>query len=106
MRIKLLAVMLVLAPAASAWAITTSTVTYQQGVNNYTDGYELRISGNTNVGSEAADGVEGSTVQSYFVDGFQTDDPLTTTIEAYSADEQDLIRFSNIFGTGAAYPQV
>lgn len=106
MRFKLLAMILAFSPAVSAWGYTTSTVTYQQGVNNYNDGYQLRISGNTNAGAEASDGVEGHTVQSYFVDGFQTDDPVTPAIEAYSADEQDLIRFSNIFGTGAAYPQI
>jgi len=91
--------MLAFGPAISGWAYTTSNVSFQQNVDGYTDGFQIRISGDVN--NPARDGTNGNTSTSYLIDGFQTDDPLTTTIEAYSPDEQDLIRFANIFGAGA-----
>src|SRR5262249_45005159 len=52
------------------------------------------------------DGTIGSAVSNYLIDGWQTDDPLTPEIEADSPDEQELIKFGGIFGTGAPYAQI
>src|SRR5689334_7206924 len=87
MRILFWAVVLVLAFESSAWAITTSTVSFQNGINSYTGTFDRRI--------EQRDGtndVDGSTVQNFFVDGYLAD--------GTSFDTQDLIRFDNIIGSG------
>jgi len=52
-------------------------------------------------GAAARDGTNGNSVSNYLIDGWQTDDPTTMAIEADSPDEQELIRFDNIFGVGA-----
>jgi hypothetical protein len=62
-----------------------AVATFQQGVNGYTGTFERRIGDDF-----ATSGQNGSDFQQYFVDGPGTG----------SADQLDLIRFDNIFGTG------
>src|SRR5687767_12790634 len=84
----------------STAAMAQTTVTFQQGANGYVDGFHMRISEQPPPAPPGVDrdGVIGNNVNgSYIVDGFQVDDPLTPEIEARSFDEQDLMRFDNIF---------
>jgi hypothetical protein len=95
MRNTLCAIVLAIVPAASLLAVPT-TVTFQHGANGYLDGQDIRISM-----TASRDGTNGNNVNNYLIDGWRTDDPLTTEIEADSPDEQELIRFDNIFGGNA-----
>src|SRR5688572_21834147 len=65
---------------------------FQNGANGYTGTVDRRI-------SEKAtdDGTDGSTVASYFLDGYSA---ATATADA-SPDAQGLIRFDNLIGNGA-----
>ncbi len=94
--ITLTTIAALLVPGAAARALTSSSVSFQQGANGYVDSQDIRISM-----TAARDGTDGNSVANYLIDGWQTDDPLTPAIEADSPDEQELIRFDNIFGTNA-----
>jgi hypothetical protein len=77
----------VAATVSTAFGVTTTSVSFQNGVNGYTDTFDRKISEEfATPGSE----VNGSTVQQYAVDGFG----------ANSLDAQGLIRFDNIIGSG------
>jgi hypothetical protein len=79
----------------TALAVTSSTVTFQEGANGYSGGQDIRISM-----TASRDGTNGNSVGNYLIDGWETDDPDTEPIEN-SPDEQELISFPNIFGNGA-----
>jgi hypothetical protein len=95
MRLTLSAIVLALLPASWALAIPTTTTSFQKDVDGYTDLTEVRISM-----TASRDGTIGANVSNYLIDGWQTDDPLTPEIEADSPDEQELIKFGSLFGTG------
>src|SRR5262245_55586071 len=88
MRITLAAILVVLIPASLALAVTSTTVTFQNGVSGYTGTFEHKIS------ETLANNVDGSTTQQYFVDGYAGG-------TSPSPDESDLIRFDTILGSGA-----
>ncbi len=97
MRLRILAIVLACVPATAALALTSTTVTYQQDANGYTDSTQMRISM-----TASRDGTDGNATTTYYlIDGWRTDDPITPEIETDSPDEQELIRFANIFGNGA-----
>jgi hypothetical protein len=75
--------------AATAFAVTSTTVSFQNGVNGYTGTFDRKI--DERVGTNEFD---GSTVQNYFLDGYA---PAPTN----SPDAQGLIRFDNVIGAGA-----
>jgi hypothetical protein len=106
MRYRILTFVLAFAPAASAWAITTTTVSFQKDADGYTDVAEMRISydwDSTAVpinSDNARNGTDGTAVTNYLIDGFTSDDPVTTPIEN-SNDEQELIKFGSIIGNTA-----
>jgi hypothetical protein len=64
------------------------TVSFQEGVNGYTGQWDRRVGEN---GTAASD-IDGSTVPQFFVDGNPGPDD--------SEDQNGLMRFSNIFGSG------
>ncbi len=82
-----IAIIAILAPVASALAVTSTTVTFQNGANGYNDTFEHKI------GENSGDSVDGSTVQAYYMDGYNATNG--------SPDEQDLVRFDNIIGSNA-----
>jgi hypothetical protein len=90
MRFPFWAVVLLTAFVSSASALTTSTVSFQNGVAGYTGTFDRKI--DERVGTNE---IDGSTVQNYFVDGY---DPNAVPP---SPDVQDLLRFDNIIGAGA-----
>jgi hypothetical protein len=96
MRFLIATAVAALVPATWAMALTQSTVSFQYGADGYTAMDEMRISM-----TASRDGTVGTAVTNYLIDGWATDDPLTTPIEADSPDEQELIRFDNIIGAGA-----
>jgi hypothetical protein len=81
----LMAIGMLLADKSSA--VTTTTVSFQNGVNGYTGTFDRYISDLGPVGEAT-----GSAVQSYNLSGFNA----TTS----RPDQQGLIRFDNIFGNG------
>ncbi len=98
MRLVLATVLTVTIPASWAFAITTNTVSFQRGdANGYSSISELMISD----AGGANDGRDGTTVQSWSVDGYQPDDPSTTTTNEFSPDQPALTKWDNIFGAGA-----
>jgi hypothetical protein len=95
---KFAAVAAVVFTVSSARAVTTSTVTFQQGVNGYAGTFDKRISetsvdasGNPVAGQEPL----GSAVQQITIDGNGTD-----SAGAHSPDTPMLIRFDNIINSG------
>src|SRR4051812_17737153 len=96
MRLSLTSLLVALVLAPNAWSLTTTSVSFQQGANGYTDGQDMRIS----VTGGTRDGTNGNTVTNYLIDGYAPDD-LTTGAYDPSPDEEELIRFANIFGSNA-----
>jgi hypothetical protein len=88
MRINRLALVLAVgAAASSALAQVSSTVvSFQEGVNGYAGTFDILLSERP-----AFDGTLGANTPNYFVDGSGANG---------SPDEQGVIRFDNIFGTG------
>ncbi|HEX3601874.1 MAG TPA: DNRLRE domain-containing protein, partial [Lacipirellulaceae bacterium] len=98
MRLFLATVLAAVIPASWALALTTNTVSFQKGdANGYSGITELMISDN----GAPNDGRDGSTVQSWSVDGYQPDDPSTTTTNEFSPDQPSLTKWDNIVGSGA-----
>lgn len=81
-------------PVNCALGLTTTTVSYQNGVDGYSGTFDRRISD-----ALGAQEYDGSTVEQYYVDGYAPEDPGGG---GGSSDQQALIRFDNIFGGGAA----
>src|SRR5262245_7317989 len=75
--------------AGTVFAITSTTVSFQNGVNGYTGTFDRKIDERTGTNE-----INGSTVQNYFLDGYA---PAPTD----SPDGQGFIRFDNIIGPGA-----
>ena len=94
MRHLIVSVAVIFAPQF-AFGITTTSVSFQNGVNGYTGTTDMRISV-----TETRNGTLGSGVTNYLIDGYQPDNPETTNNE-FSPDKQGLLRFDNIFGNGA-----
>lgn len=106
MRFVITTLLAVAIPTSWAWALTSTTVSFQQDVNGYTDVAEMRISFDWNstanpINSDnTRDGSNGLLVGNYLIDSFQADDPITPAVED-SNDEQELIKFGGIIGNGA-----
>lgn len=107
MRLVIATLLGVALPTSWAWALTSTTVSFQRDVNGYTDVAEMRISFDYNstaipINSDnMRDGNDGLTTTTYYlIDSFQADDPVTPAVED-SNDEQELIKFGSILGSGA-----
>ncbi len=99
MRLTISAIVLALVPTSWALAVTTTDVSFQQGdANGYTGTFDRRISEESlDANGDPVPGKEfdGSTVTKYSVDGNGT-----TGTGAHSSDNQILIRFDDIIGSG------
>src|SRR5215467_6424500 len=93
MRQTISVIVLTLLPASWALGITTSTVSFQNGINGYTGTFDRYINdGTSSAASPVIAQTDGSAVQSYTLNGF---------LSGSTQDSQGLIRFDNIFGNAA-----
>lgn len=93
MRLTISVIVLALLPASWVLAITTSTVSFQNGINGYSGTFDRYINdGTSSATSPVISQTDGSAVQSYTLNGYS---------QSVTPDSQGLIRFDNIFGVGA-----
>ena len=93
MRLTISVIVLTLLPASWALALTTTTVSFQNGINGYTGTFDRYINdGTSSAKSPAIAQTNGSAVQSYTLNGY---------LQSTTQDSQGLIRFDNIFGNAA-----
>ncbi len=78
---------------AAAWAASTSSVSFENGVNGYTGTTDMRLI--QGVGGNPDSSQLGSSVTQYYVDGRFVSDGVAT-----EPDVQGLIRFDDIIGAG------
>jgi hypothetical protein len=84
---------LTLLPATWALALTSTTVSFQNGVNGYSGTFDRYINdGTSSTTSPVIAQTDGSVVQSYTLNGYS---------QSVTQDSQGLIRFDNIFGASA-----
>src|SRR5690242_16084103 len=86
MRQTITALLLAIVPATCALAgLNTTTVSFQQGANGYTSGFDRYIFQNP------GGGVDGSTLTDF----------LLVPAGVANSEQQGLVRFDNIFGSNA-----
>jgi hypothetical protein len=93
MRRQITAIVLALLPATWAMAITTTSVSFQNGINGYSGTFDRYINdGTSSTTSPVIAQTDGSAVGTAIINGYS---------QGVTPDAQGLIRFDNIFGNGA-----
>jgi hypothetical protein len=92
MRLIITTLVVALLPASWALALTTTTVSFQNGINGYTGTFDRYINDGTfSAASPVIPQTDGSAVQTAILNGYA---------QGSTPDAQGLIRFDNIFGNG------